>query len=118
MKVKQTLQYLRSVNKIKCNFIVFFILISINVSCQEFKYDLNGDKKTDFVSFDRKNYKINVKFDGYTNLRKEKSTTSAALEKVETGQIVEVIEKSGDRYLVKTKAGNEGYVFKTKIVAK
>ena len=76
MKVKQTLQYLRSVNK------------------------------------------INVKFDGYTNLRKEKSTTSTVLEKVETGQIVEVIEKSGDWYLVKTKAGNEGYVFRTKIVAK
>ena len=55
-----------------------------------------------------------MKFDGYTNLRKEKSTTSTVLEKVETGQIVEVIEKSGDWYLVKTKAGNEGYVLRQK----
>jgi hypothetical protein len=55
--------------------------------------------------------------DGFTNLRKEKSTTSSILEKVKTGESVEVIEQSGDWYLVKTKAGNEGYVFKTKIVS-
>ena len=55
--------------------------------------------------------------DGYTNLRKEKSTTSVILEKVKTGEKVEVIEQSGDWYLVKTKAGNQGYIFKTKIVS-
>jgi hypothetical protein len=53
--------------------------------------------------------------DGYTNLRKEKNTTSSILEKVKTGESVEVIEQSGDWYLVKTKAGNQGYVHKTKI---
>ncbi len=59
-------------------------------------------------------YKINDP-DGYTNLRKEKNTTSSILEKVKTGESVEVIEQSGDWYLVKTKAGNQGYVYKTKI---
>jgi Bacterial SH3 domain len=54
--------------------------------------------------------------DGFTNLRKEKSTTSAILEKLKTGESVEVIEQVGDWYLVKTKAGNTGYVFKTKII--
>jgi len=53
--------------------------------------------------------------DGYTNLRKEKSSTSFILEKVKTGELVEVIKQSGDWYLVKTKSGNEGYIFKTKI---
>ncbi len=61
-------------------------------------------------------YKINDP-DGFTNLRKEKSTTSTILEKVKTGESVEVIQQSGDWYLVKTKLGNEGYVFKTKIVS-
>ncbi|WP_310555767.1 SH3 domain-containing protein [Flavobacterium sp.] len=65
-----------------------------------------------------KNISVTVKIqdpDGYTNLRKEKSTTSPVLEKVKTGESVEVIEQSGDWFLVKTKAGNQGYVFKTKI---
>jgi hypothetical protein len=53
--------------------------------------------------------------DGYTNLRKEKNTTSSILEKVKTGETVEIIQQSGDWYLVKTKAGNQGYVYKTKI---
>ena len=53
--------------------------------------------------------------DGYSNLRKGKSTSSDILEKVRTGQNVQLIEKSGDWYLVKTKAGNQGYVYKTKI---
>ncbi len=53
--------------------------------------------------------------DGYTNLRKEKSTTSAILERVSTGEVVEVIEQVGDWYFVRTKSGNQGYVFKTKI---
>lgn len=54
--------------------------------------------------------------DGYTNLRKDKNTTSSILEKIKTGEIVEVVQQSGDWYLVKTKSGNQGYVFKTKIV--
>jgi hypothetical protein len=55
--------------------------------------------------------------DGYTNLRKEKSTASSIIEKVKAGEFVEVIKQSGDWYLVKTKSGKEGYIFKTKIVA-
>ncbi len=56
--------------------------------------------------------------DGYTNLRKEKTTSSTIIEKVKSGETVELIERSGDWYFVRTKAGNKGYVFKTKIVSK
>ena len=86
------------------------IIDKLNVNIKDFNYN-------SFQNSSKSAYKINDP-DGYTNLRKEKNTTSTVLEKIETGQIVELIEKSGDWYLVKTKAGNEGYVFKTKIVAK
>lgn len=59
-------------------------------------------------------YKINDP-DGFTNLRKDKNTTSSILEKVKNGEIVEVIEQFGDWYLIRTRIGNEGYVYKTKI---
>ena len=71
----------------------------------------NKDDKNDIKTY------IIRDTDGYTNLRKEKSTTSAILEKVKTGETIEVLEQSGDWYLVKTKAGNQGYIFKTKIVS-
>lgn len=59
-------------------------------------------------------YKINDP-DGFTNLRKDKNTSSSILEKVKSGEIVEVIEQLGDWYLIRTRIGNEGYVYKTKI---
>lgn len=59
-------------------------------------------------------YKINDP-DGYTNLRMENNKISSILEKIKTGEIVEVIEQSGDWYLVKTRTGNQGYVHKSKI---
>ena len=55
--------------------------------------------------------------DGFTNLRQEKNTSSAILEKVKTGSEIEVLDKTGDWWLVVTKAGNKGYIFKTKIVS-
>jgi hypothetical protein len=67
------------------------------------------------------NFTIRVKItdpDGYTNLRKEENSTSHILEKIKTGELVEVIKQSGDWYLVKTKSGKEGYIFKTKIASK
>lgn len=53
--------------------------------------------------------------DGYTNLRKEKNSTSAIIEKVKSGEKIEVLDDSGNWWLVQTKTGNKGYVFKTKI---
>lgn len=86
------------------------IIDKLNINIKDFNYNNNFQNNSKSIT------KINDP-DGYTNLRKEKSTTSVILEKVKTGEKVEVIEQSGDWYLVKTKAGNQGYIFKTKIVS-
>ncbi|WP_141248139.1 SH3 domain-containing protein, partial [Flavobacterium sp. ACN2] len=59
-------------------------------------------------------YKINDP-DGYTNLRKEKNTSSEILQKINTGSEVQVFDNSGDWWLIQTKEGKKGYVYKTKI---
>ena len=59
-------------------------------------------------------FKINDP-DGYTNLRKEKNSTSDIVEKVKAGDRIEVLDNAGNWWLVKTKTGNQGYVYKTKI---
>jgi hypothetical protein len=53
--------------------------------------------------------------DEYTNLRKDKSSTSDIVEKVKVGQRIEVLDNAGNWWLVETKSGNKGYVYKTKI---
>ncbi|SFI50171.1 SH3 domain-containing protein [Halpernia frigidisoli] len=53
--------------------------------------------------------------DGYTNLRKEKNSTSEILQKINTGEKIEVLDNFGDWFLVKTKEGKEGYVYKSRI---
>jgi hypothetical protein len=53
--------------------------------------------------------------DGFTNLRKESNAKSEILEKVTTRESVEFISQNGDWFLVLTKSGHQGYVFKTKI---
>ncbi|WP_165828778.1 SH3 domain-containing protein [Flavobacterium sp. HTF] len=53
--------------------------------------------------------------DGFTNLRKDKTTSSEILQKIITGSQVEVLDNSGDWWLVQTKEGKKGYVYKTKI---
>jgi hypothetical protein len=59
-------------------------------------------------------YKIQD-LDGYTNLRKEKNSSSVIIEKVKTGEKIQVFDDSGDWWLIETKSGNKGYVYKTKI---
>ncbi|MCD0469056.1 SH3 domain-containing protein [Flavobacterium sp. JAS] len=59
-------------------------------------------------------YKINDP-NGYTNLRKDKSSTSDIVEKVKSGDRIEVLDNSGNWWYVQTKSGNKGYVYKTKI---
>lgn len=53
--------------------------------------------------------------DGYTNLRKDKNTSSEIVEKINSGEQVEVLDQSGDWWLVKTKNGKQGYVHKSRI---
>lgn len=54
--------------------------------------------------------------DGYTNLRKEKNTTSQIIQKINTGEKVEILEsRDSNWYYVKTSKGNEGYVNKSRL---
>ncbi|WP_167369954.1 SH3 domain-containing protein [Chryseobacterium ureilyticum] len=53
--------------------------------------------------------------DGYTNLRKDKSTSSEILQKVKSGEHIEVLDNTGDWFLVKTKEGKEGYIHKSRM---
>lgn len=53
--------------------------------------------------------------DGYTNLRKDKTATSEVLQKIKSGEFIEVINNSGDWFLVKTREGKTGYVHKSRI---
>lgn len=56
--------------------------------------------------------------DGYTNLRKQKSSSSEILQKIKTGEHIEVLDNTGDWFLVKTKEGKKGYVHKSRIKSK
>lgn len=53
--------------------------------------------------------------DGYTNLRKDKNTSSEIIQKIESGEKIEILDKNGDWYLVQTKEGKKGYVHKSKV---
>ena len=53
--------------------------------------------------------------DGYTNLRKDKNTTSEILQKINSGEHIEVLDNSGDWYLIKTKQGKQGYVHRSRV---
>jgi hypothetical protein len=53
--------------------------------------------------------------DGYTNLRKDKTTTSEVLQKINSGENVNVLDNSGDWFLIKTKEGKTGYVHKSRV---
>lgn len=53
--------------------------------------------------------------DGYTNLRKEKNTQSEILQKIKSGERIEVLDNSGNWFLIKTKEGKQGYVHKSRI---
>ena len=53
--------------------------------------------------------------DGYTNLRKDKNTSSEILQKINSGESVTVINNTGDWFLIKTKEGTTGYVHKSRV---
>lgn len=53
--------------------------------------------------------------DGYTNLRKEKNTTSEVLQKVKSGEQVDVLDQKGNWWLIQIKDGKKGYVHKSRV---
>lgn len=53
--------------------------------------------------------------DGYTNLRKDRNSSSQILQKINTGEQVQVLDQNGDWWLVVSKEGKKGYVHKSRI---
>lgn len=53
--------------------------------------------------------------DGYTNLRKNKTSSSEVLQKIKTGEQVDVLNQNGDWWLVTSKEGKKGYIHKSRI---
>ncbi|OXA76305.1 SH3 domain-containing protein [Flavobacterium aquidurense] len=83
------------------------IKLNTSISLRNFNYQ-------DYKSY--LNYSVIIAdLDGFTNLRKEKKSSSIILEKIKTGENVKVIDNSGDWWFVQTKEGKKGYVCKTKI---
>ncbi|MDV3925525.1 SH3 domain-containing protein [Elizabethkingia anophelis] len=80
-------------------------------------YDPTYSKIDEIVSFI--NHKLSQYTiqdpDGYTNLRKDKNTSSKILQKVKSGDNIEVLDNTGDWFFVKTKEGKEGYIHKSRI---
>ncbi|CAA7195204.1 SH3 domain-containing protein [Chryseobacterium potabilaquae] len=71
-----------------------------------FKNYIIKDKKSQYTIQDP---------DGYTNLRKEKNRSSEVLQKIKSGEHIEVLDDEGDWYFVKTIEGEKGYVHKSRI---
>lgn len=53
--------------------------------------------------------------DGFANLRKDKSSSSQVLQKIKTGEQIEVLDQNGDWWLVISKEGKKGYIHKSRI---
>jgi len=56
--------------------------------------------------------------DGYTNLRRDQNASSEILQKVKSGEPIEVLDNTSDWFLVKTKEGKEGYIHKSRVRSK
>ncbi|RMZ59597.1 SH3 domain-containing protein [Chryseobacterium nematophagum] len=68
-----------------------------------------------YIIKDKKNQYTIQDPDGYTNLRKDKNTSSEVLQKIKSGEHIEILNDSGDWYFVKTIEGEKGYVHKSRI---
>ncbi|WP_333597217.1 SH3 domain-containing protein [Chryseobacterium flavum] len=53
--------------------------------------------------------------DGYTNLRKDKNSSSEIIQKIKTGEQIEVLDQNGDWWFVVSKEGKKGYVHKSRV---
>ncbi len=82
-------------------------------------YIVSNSKIDEIINLLDKKFKSNKISDpdGFTNLRKEKNISSQILQKIIVGNKIEILDNSGDWWLVQTKEGKKGYVYKTKIKA-
>lgn len=53
--------------------------------------------------------------DGYTNLRKSPGTSSQVLQKIKSGEQIEVLDPNGNWWFVASKEGIKGYIHKSRI---
>ena len=80
-------------------------------------YDPKYSKIDDILTYINNSYSKNhiQDPDGFTNLRKDKTTTSEVLQKIKSGEQIEVLDNSGDWFLVQTKDGKKGYVYRSRV---
>lgn len=81
--------------------------ISDKIDIKQFDYE----KIPDYIN----NIRTIQDPDGFTNLRKDKSTSSEILQKIKSGEHIEILDNSEDWFLVKTKEEKEGYVHRSRI---
>lgn len=83
-------------------------------------YIISNSKINQISQYLKEKYSLNkiADPDGYTNLRKDKNTSSEVLQKVKSGEHIEVLDNTGDWFFVKTKEGKEGYIHKSRIKSK
>lgn len=107
----------------------YLLLNNVYVSHPELKDSFQKNKYYGYPSLEKyskdygllqednqeKTYSVIVDPDGFTNLRKEKNTSSQILQKIKTGEQVEVLDQNGDWWLVVSKEGKKGYVHKSRI---
>lgn len=107
----------------------YLLLNNVYVSHPELKDSFQKNKYYGYPSLEKyskdygllqednqeKTYSIIIDPDGFTNLRKEKNTSSQILQKIKTGEQVEILDSNGDWWLVVSKEGKKGYVHKSRI---
>ena len=83
-------------------------------------YTITNSKINQISKYLKEKHLLNkiVDPDGYTNLRKDKNSSSEILQKVKSGEHIEVLDNTGDWFLVKTKEGKEGCIHKSRITSK
>ncbi|WP_313377128.1 SH3 domain-containing protein [Chishuiella sp.] len=72
----------------------------------EYIYEPNNNENTNFIIYDE---------DGYTNLREGKSTSSKIIQKINSGEEIQVLDNTGDWWLIETKTGKKGFVHKSRV---
>ena len=85
---------------------------------QRYSHDFDNPKEIiDFLFNSSRGYYIEDP-DGYSNIRADKSTSSKILDKVKSGEKIDVLDDTSNWYLIKTKEGLKGYVHKSRIKIK
>lgn len=107
----------------------YLLLNNIYISHPELKDSFQKNKYYGYASLEKyskdygllqednqeKIYSKIIDSDGYTNLRKDKNASSQILQKIKTDEQIEVLDQSGDWWLVVSKEGKKGYVHKSRI---